>query len=292
MPNSVFVAVGHNGIRLQSEDGRNWQNAQTGREGEVYRTACFGNGQLLAVGSYGGNNIFAATRDGQNWRTANQDARYSRYIRGLVFGNNQFLGFGGNPGNSNDASPFVLTSQDGISWSSPHDISGRYIIRRAVFGNDKFVGVGDRGRRSVSNDGRSWRNAENTRALDTLIDVAFGNGIFVGTGLHGLRMATTDGLEWTEPLRGEEGEHLNSILWARDRFVAVGLGVTYTSRDGRTWERHPNRNAPTTATYGNGIFVGSRWRGRLLRSTDGIEWEQVYDGEHHFEAVAFGDFTS
>ena len=67
------------------------------------------------------------------------------------------------------------------------------------------------------------------KAIDTLVDLTFGGGVFVGVGLHGLRMSTRDGLAWGHRQVGEEGEHLNSVVWTGDRFVAVGAGATYES---------------------------------------------------------------
>ena len=40
----MFVAVGHDGLRLTSDDGKDWKPAQAGKEGEVYRAVAFGNG--------------------------------------------------------------------------------------------------------------------------------------------------------------------------------------------------------------------------------------------------------
>jgi hypothetical protein len=289
MSKSVFLAVGHDGLRMVSTDGRKWEAPQLGKEGETYRAAAFGNGRCVAVGSYGGNNILASSADGKSWQMMSHDARYSRYVRGLVFGKGAFFAVGGDPGAVGVARPFVLRSTDGKTWTGPHDIPGKFIIRRVAFGNDRFVGVGDRGRRSASPDGLNWKDASEVRAIDTLIDVAFGNGVFVGVGLHGLRMTTTDGLNWTDRQTGEEGEHLNAVLWAKDRFVAVGAGATFTSPDGRKWERHANTNAPLTVAYGKGVFIGPRWKGRLMRSTDGVRWEEVLKADRHVEAVAFGE---
>lgn len=159
----MFVAVGHNGLRLSSRDGIKWTHAQTGREGEIYRAVAFGNGRFAAVGSYGGANIFASTTDGVTWETSTKD--------------------------------------------------------------------------------------------------------------------------------GEEGEHINSIVWTGDRFVGVGQGATYFSPDGLKWERKPNSNALLFAVFGDGVFVGSNWRGRILRSTDAIGWKDVFQAEHHVEAIAFGRVT-
>jgi hypothetical protein len=285
---NLFVAVGHNGLRLVSENGSEWKNTLAGKEGETYRCVAFGNGRFVAIGSYGGANIFASTRDGAAWDTSTKDGKYSKYIRGLGFGKGGFVGIGGDPGSVGSSSPFVCRSTDGVKWGDYEEIPGKHILRRIAFGNERFVGVGDRGRRAASIDGREWKDAPDVKAIDTLVDVAYGKGVFVGVGLHGLRMASEDGLRWTDRQLGEEGEHLNTVVWAADRFVAVGAGATYVSTDGKTWKREPNRAAPPVVAFGGGVFVGSNWRGRLLRSTDGAAWREVHKCEHHVEALAFG----
>jgi hypothetical protein len=285
---SVFIAVGHNGLRLSSPDGTRWEHEQLGKEGEIYRAAVYGNGLFAAVGSYGGDNIVAASANGMEWKTAKNAAKYSKYFRGLVFGNGQFIAVGGDPVTVGAAKPFVATSRDGIEWSAFQEISGKFILRRVAAGDGLFVGIGDRGRRSWSRDGVHWQDVEKVKAVDTMIDVAFGNGVFVGVGMHGLRMSTSDGAAWSDPIRGHEGEHLNSILWTGKEFVAVGAGVTYKSPDGQQWTSTPNVDAPTTAVFGRGVFVGSSWKGRILRSSDGVQWVEVFKAPQHVEAFAFG----
>ena len=170
----------------------------------------------------------------------------------------------------------------------PQRISGQFILRRLAFGNGMFVGVGDRGRRSVSPDGLEWKDAPNTKAIDTLVDIAFGNSFFVGVGLHGLRSRSYDGITWSEPQRGKEGEHLNAVVFADGRFVAVGDGATFTSHDGEKWTRTPNENAPIGCVFGNGAFIGAKWKGRILRSTDALVWKEVTKLPHNVEGIAFG----
>lgn len=288
MPQSFFIAVGQDGLRASSTDGVTWSNKQIGKEGETYRAAAAGNGVLLAVGSYGGKNILAVSTDGATWNTSLREANYSKYIRGLAVGNGLFLGLGGDPGSAGDSKPFVLLSKDGVTWEGPTPIVGRHILQRATWGNDRFVAVGDRGRRATSPDGKTWTDAEKVKAIDTLVDVAFGNGVFVGVGLHGLRMTTQDGLTWTDRQLGEEGEHLNSVMFAKDRFVAVGVGATYTSADGKNWERTPNDYAPQVAVFGDGVFVGAAWKGRIFVSNDAIKWRETHKFEQHVMAIAWG----
>lgn len=284
----LFVAVGLDGLRIASADGQKWTDAQTGREGESYRAVAFGNGLCVAVGSFGGDNILANTADGKTWKTGKHEAKYVKYIRGLAFGNGQFLALGGDPGCVGCSNPFVMLSKDGLAWDGPHNVPGKHMLRRAAWGDGRFVAVGDRGRRATSKDGKEWTDAPETKALDTLVDVTFGNGVFVGVGLHGLRMRSTDGLKWTARQTGEEGEHLNSVLFANGKFVAVGAGATYTSADGEKWERITNADAPQIATHGGSAFVGAAWKGRLFASPDGVKWKETHKAERHVLAVAFG----
>jgi hypothetical protein len=286
MPQPVFAAVGQDGLRITSADGLTWSDQQLGKEGESYRAVAAGNGLFVAVGSFGGDNILAATADGSTWKTGKHEAKYVRYLRGLAFGNGLFLGLGGDPGSVGSSRPFVMLSKDGLAWDGPDDIPGKHILRRAVWGAGRFVAVGDRGRRATSTDGKEWKDAAEGKAIDTLVDIAFGNGVFVGVGLHGLRMTSRDGLTWTPPVRGDEGEHLNSVVFAKDRFVAVGVGATYTSADGQKWDRLPNENAPQVAAYGVGVFIGAAWKGRLSLSADGVKWKETHKAGRHVLAVA------
>ncbi len=285
---SLFVGVGYNGTRITSADGRTWNTPTTGREGEIYRAVCFGNGLCVAAGSYGGNNLFAVSRDGVTWQSQEKDAGYSLYIRGLVFAQGTFIGLGGDGATVGVSRPFEIHSADGVGWTPVHEFYGKHLLRRAAFGNGTFVGVGDRGRRAVSANGFVWKDLQDVKAIDTLVDVAFGNGVFVGVGLNGLRQRTVDGQTWTDRQIGMEGEHLNSVLWTGEKFVAVGAGATYTSPEGRKWIRLPNHNAPLTAAYGNGVYVGAQWKGRLLFSTDAVEWKVVKKCDAHIEVVSFG----
>jgi hypothetical protein len=102
-------------------------------------------------------------------------------------------------------------------------------------------------------------------------------------------MITTDGVKWTDRQTGDEGEHLNSVVWAKDRFVAAGAGATYISPDGLKWERLANADAPLSVAVGAGTFVGPRWKGRLMRSIDGMKWEEVHKSDVHIEAATFLD---
>ncbi|MFN3649836.1 MAG: WD40/YVTN/BNR-like repeat-containing protein [Armatimonadota bacterium] len=285
---SLFVAAGHDGLRIVSRDGIRWEHAQSGREGETFLSVCFGGGRCVAAGRFGGSNLLSVTADGRTWKNQLQDARYALYLLGLCHAAGRFLGVGGDPGAVGASQPFVVHSPDGESWSERQEISGKNVLRRLAWGSGRIVAVGDRGRRAVSTDGLTWQDVPEPKAVDTLVDVAFGAGVFVGVGLHGLRMVSRDGLQWEHRVTGPEGEHLNSVLWTGKQFAAIGLGASYFSADGVQWERRPNRNPPLTAAYGAGTFVGAAWKGRLLRSPDGVTWEEAFRAPTHVEAVGYG----
>jgi len=284
----MFVATGHNGLRITSRDGQTWSKPELGKEGQIFRAAAFGNGRMVAVGTFGGSNIMASSADGAKWELGTRDGKYKEKFLGLVFGNGTFMALGGDPISVGQSKPFVVLSKDGVQWDENAPIDGKYMLRRAAFGKGIWVGVGDRGRIASSPDARTWTDAPDTKAIDTLVDVTFGNGVFIGVGLHGLRRSSADGAKWSEPTRGQEGEHLNSIVFTGKEFVAIGAGATYLSPNGKDWKRVPNKNAPTFATFGGGVFVGTTWRGRLLSSRDGVDWKDVHKCDHPIEAVTFG----
>src|SRR5206468_8365905 len=128
--------------------------------------------------------------DGITWETAAKDARYVNYIRGVGFGKDAFLGLGGDPGAVGDSRPFTVASADGQSWTEPQPVevtqsllsaelaaqqpdlkgkplpSSKNMLRRFAYGNNRYVAVGDRGRRSVSTDAREWTDTPNMKAVD------------------------------------------------------------------------------------------------------------------------------
>jgi hypothetical protein len=279
---NTFLAAGENGTCLLSTDGKLWKAVRTGKDGEVFNSTCIASGRAVTSARYGGRNTFTTSTDGTTWKDSEFDAKYSKYIRGLFHFKDQFHAVGG------DGELFALTSPDGINWSEPKSITGKHTLRRYAMGNGMILGVGDYGRRSVTTDGLTWEDTPDAKPVDTCIDVAFGNDVFAAGGLHGMCMSSRDGLAWEHRQVGEEGEHINAMLWNGKQFVGVGLGATYTSHDGTNWQRHPNTNAPTRAVFGNGIFVGSLYRGRLLVSADAITWEETTRVTPNMESLVFG----
>jgi len=287
-----FVAVGLDGIRTTSEEGENWSNEETGPDGVSLGHVCFGGGICLVAGKKGPQEKFFVSDNGSSWDSADGERSYGASISGMFSFKNRFFLVGGDGANANDNKPYVTNSEDGLKWGPQKPIGGRYRLRAFATNGELVVGVGDRGRRSHSTDGIEWTDDEGVKAVDTMTTLAYGNGIFVGAGLHGMRMTTENGKSWSAREDGQEGEHIYSMLWTGKQFVGVGEGATYFSSDGRSWDRQPNSDPPTQAAYGNGVFIGTRWKARLLASTDAINWQEIDRASSHLETIAFGQFGS
>jgi len=290
---NLFVATGENGLRAFSTDGATWMHQATDREGVLLSQVAFANGGCVAAGRYGGQCLAFSTSDAVRWERVELPIRpYATRLEALFTLGEQFQGVLHEDGES----PGLITSPDGIKWSErermlddPKMIRHDAHLRRVVAGNDRLVSIGDYGARLVrANDSAKWTAVPDAKATDTLIDITYGNGVFVGGGLHGLRMKSADGLTWTDRIVGEEGEHLNAMIFDGQRFVGVGQGATYSSRDGTEWQRTPNENAPTQTLFASGLYLGVVWPGRLLSSTDAITWRDVHEFPHHVLGLAFG----
>lgn len=117
-------------------------------------------------------------------------------------------------------------------------------------------------------------------------DLAFGNGMFVSVGYSGAVLTSTDGLRWTRRNLGT-GARLDSVVFADGRFVVGGAadrltakGSFFVSHDGVGWIRVevdlPADGIPLNIVkiaHGNGRFVAIDLYGRVLHSTDGLQWQ-------------------
>lgn len=285
----AFVGVGRMGLRLVSKNGSDWSQPLIEDKQYTLSSIAAGNGCVVVAGLVGGENIFMRSTDLVKWEQQKLKNEYVYMLRSLGFGgSNGQLGFlsllsGGV--NAEDGGN-MQWSDDGAKWSERFKREKRS-LNKIIWDGKQWVGIGNYGLKSVSTDGRKWIDAENQSPADTLISLAHGNGRYVGVGLHGLRMASPDGLRWGEKQLGEEGEHLHVVVFTGKEFVAVGLGATYTSPDGVKWKRTPNDDAPVSVAYGNGLFVGVAYKGRILVSKDGIAWKQVLKAPEHIQAISF-----
>jgi hypothetical protein len=151
-----------------------------------------------------------------------------------------------------------------------------------------------------------------------LQSLTFGNSRFLATGsvhdssgnfIAGTITASPDGATWTQSDLVTTNAGLATIIFANNRFVAVGgqdlhgsrTGSIFTSEDGITWI---SRDPGTTnvvfygVTYGNGrlIVVGGDTNAAIVSSADGMSWTSWHWTPNanalnppFFNVVAFGN---
>ena len=280
----MFIAYGQQALRMASANGQDWSEPITDKNNYYFKGCQFAQGRFLAFATYGSKILFFETEDGKSWEKLSEQQIDGR-LHDIAYGNDRFLVIGGDMDGHWST---VMISPDGKTWEGPQKFDKQPLLLRVAFGNNQFVAVGVKGRVAVSQEGTAWKDAEPLPELDTFIDIAYGNGVYVGAGLHGLRMTSEDGLVWNNRQTGLEGEHINSLLFTGDQFVGIGLGATYFSVDGKSWKRVENENAPETACYGNDLYVGSAWKGRILTSKDAIHWQETLRAPEHVNGITFG----
>lgn len=288
MEGECFIVAGWDSFRAVSDDGLEWQHASLSENQSLTSSGiAFGDGRcaLLFKRGYFGTSLLEWTSDGRVWESHEIEA--DQVGHSVAYFTGKFIVCTGKTINAGHKPKVVLTS-DGTTWSESFDVPGRSIMTHYAEADGRLVGVGPSGMAAATSDGRHWTVAE-LKTSESMISLAYGNGLFVGGGLHGQIWLSENGIHWSRANQGDEGEHLNTMIWDGDKFLGIGLGATYLSTDGRSWERVKNKNAPLSAVRGSdGRFIGNQWKGRLLVSTDGIDWrdERVFD--RHVETLGYG----
>lgn len=282
-----FVAVGYDGRRAMSLDGRVWTHDTRDGAGDVdgpqlLRDVAYANGLFVAVGggcAGGCKGRIAVTTDGISW-TDVAPASANNWLGGVAWGNGTWIAVGG--------FPRVMRSIDGKTWTFADQSDGS--LRKVRFANGWFVGVGDDGRRRRSKDGITWTSA--TSGGTGFGALAYGNGTWVVAGNGGRRVRSTDdGATWKDDVTSDSTD---SVLFAEGRFVATSEGSLLTSPDGAAWTPHAGRSASGVgfgAPGGQARYVGFAWEAKRLASDDGLAWTVAVadDQASAFTTVAYGE---
>ena len=194
--------------------------------------------------------------DNITWQVA---LTYNIQINKIVYLNNLFIAVGQPIGyttsmSSITPSNLIITSSDGINWtyrSSP----AIFRLLASAYGNNTFVIVGttDKGTNNpnyllTSTDGFTW-TLRYGPADNPWSGVAFGNGLFVavtasgtwGVGEWMKTMVSTNGISWTLNGINFRTNQWHDIIYANNRFVAIGNQISSTSNgimfseNGTTW---------------------------------------------------------
>ena len=336
-----FVAVGSYGTVLTSTDGASWIPARGGTNEVPLYGVSYGNGRFVAVGFEVSTSVILGSTNGLSWSPANNPT--SLPIDAVTFGQNAFLAVGA-PGvvlSSSDgviwtnqgtpsyelgglaygrntfvatASNQVLTSPDGVTWSS-HSVAVPPRLGDVTFTGDRFFSLssgiyynGDAVNGiSTSIDGTNWERSMVWTNGTTTVSVslpAYGRNAYVAVGnsfdsvanvYSTYSFVSADGLKWDAHELNTK-DSLLQIVYANGQFTVVGTGNAgmdiFTSVDGVSWVRAASALLPSpwgSLAFGNGTFVTATMEGFLV-SHDGVSWRALSPGfDQLIYDVAYGD---
>jgi hypothetical protein len=160
-----------------------------------------------------------------------------------------------------------------------------------VFGNSKFVVVGEAGTIISSADGVTW-SGQTSGTAQILTGISYGNSNFVAVGASGTIISSADGSTWSSQTSGT-AQSLTGITYGNSLFVAVGnAGTVLTSADGSTWTARTSGTITDLygVTYANSQFVAVGNAGTVLTSADGITWTSRTTGvPQALKGISFGN---
>jgi hypothetical protein len=220
---------------------------------------------------------------GTSWTTRTSGTSSNLYLYGVTYGNGLYVAVG----TTSDSKGSILTSSDGISWtSSTSDVSTGF--RGAAYGNSTFVIVGHDGKILTSSNGTSWTARTSGRSTD-LYGITYGNNIFVAVGKTSAGnisnsigiLTSSDGTSWDNRTHPTSSSDLHGATYGNSTFVVTGeSGIIFTSSDGTTWTK---RTSDVNAwfhgvTYGNSTFVIVTDSAYVLTSSNGTTWDDSNKG--------------
>ncbi|MGG4146051.1 S-layer homology domain-containing protein [Paenibacillus algorifonticola] len=218
---------------------------------------------LLVAGLMPAYNSAYASTALDNWAARTSGSTDTMY--GVAYGNGVFVAGGDK----------IVTSTDGVTWSTVTSPPGFSFLASVSYGGGLFIGVGWSGNLFTSPDGTTW-TGRTSGTSSVLRDAVYGNNLYVVVGDNGYILTSTDGATWTS--RASSTSYaLNRITYGNGKYMAVGdQGTIVTSTDGINWASSTSgtTNQLYGAAYGNGVFVATGYEELILTSADGVTWTQ------------------
>lgn len=263
-----YVAVGSAGAIYTSMNLTDWerQTSNINSSNHLYSVA-WGNDMFVAAGT---NGYFCTSTDGVNWEIYNF-SQNNQLFSSVIWANDTFMILGNTQ---------VLISADGEDWTShSYGVTGQSTdgVKDAVWGDNKFLAVGDKSIVFSSDDGEQWSPERSAAATSKdLKAVIYGERGFVAVGEEGMIISSSDGAVWTKQTSGVP-TYLQDIAWGNGIYAAVGSGKDImTSSDAVTWSPVTTTSPGfSTIAWGNGKFVAGGTGSTLQTSSDGTTWTPV-----------------
>jgi hypothetical protein len=213
-----FVAVGQNTTIMTSPDGNTWTRRFAASGSSYFIGVTYGNGLYVITGSSSpGDDIIETSPDGITWTARTAGIPGNQPIRGVAYGNSLFvavadngetttspdgitwtrravasvLGINANGiiyanglfvavyGDGTNGSK-IITSSDGINWTTQNTITGNNVIYAVTYAQGSFYTVGSTSSTYLySTDGITWSAASSITAGAQGFCIVEGNGTYV-----------------------------------------------------------------------------------------------------------------
>lgn len=231
----VIWIVGNQGRIIQSSNrGRSWVLQQSGVDKNLMDIAAWGTDRAVVVGN--GAKVLHTDDGGSHWQEASQVPR-SRISNKLY---RVRIAPGGSAWAVGERNAIIRSNDEGKTWSRmiPEGRESWYGIafpsdtRSVVVGEFGTVIAGSRGERTWS-----W-NKNNLALKQSLKSVDFRNRhLGVAVGLNGSILRTQDGGRTWENVKSESRQHLFTVRWQGDRWLALGAqGIRLEGKpSARSW---------------------------------------------------------
>ena len=225
--NNKYVAVGLNGVILNSSNGANWTARISGTTNTLYGVS-WSDPLYVAVGS---NKTILMSNDAINWTTRySGDAGITFY--GVAGTGSTFVAVGHD---ANDNKTVIYSTTDRWIWNeSSFKVAGGTLNSVRWIGN-QYVAVGGAFGYPLiltSPNGIEWTNRSSSLTVPgELADVSYSGSKYAAVG-YGITAVSSDGINWSGNMTnwGSAG-----IVWSGNRFVASSIIGIMTSSDGINW---------------------------------------------------------
>ena len=305
---------------------QNWTGADSKIGDNIIRCSAYGNGVFIIGGDSG---KLSLSPDGMEWTeitsspfvTSTSDGLIKSGVNAVTFGSGVFIAAG------HDG--IMAVSSDGVNWEliSPNGFeSNEQITSIVTNGRGRFAAAGNRygddrskivtwyQKPPVNESSGVLIKAERWRVVSSsgmsgseIRGIAYNGSRYVAVG-EGKIAFSDNGSVWSEYTTGKtnwnksasEYIFFNSVIWADEKFAAVGYWINKTERmgviavsnsNGDHWTIHEaplltsNLTAGITMSvdpkiygiaYSNGNYVAVGERGWSAWSTDAVNWNPVW----------------
>lgn len=234
------------------DDNKGGLTKGTAINNEFIRAIAYGNGIYVAVGyNRESTSIAYYSKDGINWTKVTVGGTATA-LEDVAYGNGRFIAVG----NSSDKKGVMYCTTNGTTWSTVSPRNSTWVpvnFTSIAYGDNGFAAVASGSDYfAYTTDGATYTSTYTTTKY--LYHIAYGNGVYVAHDTdsqfnNGNIMYSYDGIQW------------NTANTAR-KYVFFDIKIC----------------------FGNNNFITGTDDGVYLKSTDGINWEEIdidYDWDNY-----------